>query len=117
MNFLRIDQAKERREPLAAVAPIVNSLLKLDDASRERLRRKFDLCFVMAKEGIPFTKYPVLYQLESRHEVDMGLAYNNDVAAQSASLITLQRANGKLLLIFKGQRTLLQFSDGWNHRR
>ena len=40
MNFLRIDQAKERREPLAAVAPIVNSLLKLDDASRERLRRK-----------------------------------------------------------------------------
>ena len=34
MNFLRIDQAKERREPLAAVAPIVNSLLKLDNASR-----------------------------------------------------------------------------------
>ena len=82
MNFLRIDQAKERREPLAAVAPIVNSLLKLDDALRERLRQKFDLCFVMAKEGIPFTKYPVLYQLESRHEVDMGLAYNNDVAAK-----------------------------------
>ena len=36
----------------------------------------------MAKEGIPFTKYPVLYQLESRHEVDMGLAYNNYVAAK-----------------------------------
>ena len=37
----------------------------------------------MAKEGIPFTKYPGLYQLESRHGVDMGIAYNNDVSAKS----------------------------------
>ena len=41
-----------------------------------------DLCFVMAKEWILFTKYPALYQLESRHEVDMGIAYNNNVAAK-----------------------------------
>ena len=36
----------------------------------------------MAKEGIPFTKYPALYQFESRQEVDMGVAYNNNVAAK-----------------------------------
>ena len=82
MNLLKIDQAKDRQEPLVTVATIINSLIKLDASSCERLRRKFDLCFVMAKEGILFTKYPALYQLKSRQEVDMGLAYNNDVAAK-----------------------------------
>ena len=42
--------------------------------TRERMKRKFDICFVMAKEGIAFSKYPALYDLESRHEVDLGVA-------------------------------------------
>ena len=65
MNFLKINQTKDKEEPLATIAPIVNSLLKLDASTHDRLQRKFDICFVMAKEGIPFTKYPALYQLES----------------------------------------------------
>ena len=36
----------------------------------------------MAREGMPFTKYIPLYELEARHEVDLGLSYNNDVAAK-----------------------------------
>ena len=47
--------------------------------------RKFDICFVMAKEGIPFTKYPALLQLEQRHAVDLGHAYN---MPDSAKLFT-----------------------------
>ena len=57
--------------------------MKLDATARERLHRKLDLCFVLAKEGIPFTKYVPFYQLEVRHEVDLGLLYTNDVAAKS----------------------------------
>ena len=57
--------------------------MKLDADTRERLRRKLDLCFVLAKEGIPFTKYAVRHQLEVQHEVDLGLSYTNDVAAKS----------------------------------
>ena len=34
MNLLKINQAKDRREPLATVAPIINSLMKLDASSR-----------------------------------------------------------------------------------
>ena len=34
------------------------------------------------KEGIAFSKYPALYDLESRHEVDLGVAYKNDVSAK-----------------------------------
>ena len=83
MECLKFDQAKERNQPLATFAPIVGSLMKLDATSRERLRRKFDLCFVLAKEGIPFTKYAPFHQLEVQHEVDLGLSYTNDVAAKS----------------------------------
>ena len=55
--------------------------MKLDNSSHERLQRKFDL-FRHGKKEILFTKYPALYQLESQHEVDMVLAYNDDVAAK-----------------------------------
>ena len=85
MDCLKFDQAKERNQSLATVAPIVGSLSKLDVTARERLRRKFDLCFVLAKEGIPFTKYAPFHQLEVRHEVDLGLSYTNDVAAKCFS--------------------------------
>ena len=57
--------------------------MKLDAQSQECLRRKFDLSFTMAKERIPFTKYSPLYQLESRHSVDMGTTYNNDVSCKN----------------------------------
>ena len=83
MNLAKIDQAKDSGEPLMTVAPIVQLLMKLDTQSRQWLRRKFDLSFTMAKEGIPFTKYSPLYQLESRHSVDMGTAYNNDVSCKN----------------------------------
>ena len=32
------------------------------------MRRKLDLCYLMAKEGIAFEKYAALYELEARHD-------------------------------------------------
>ena len=43
------------------------------------------MCFVMAKQSIPFAKYQVLQELEQLHEVDIGHAYNT---ADSARLFT-----------------------------
>ena len=42
------------------------------------MRHKFDLCYLMAKEGIAFEKYPVFY-------VDLGPAYQT---APSVKLFT-----------------------------
>jgi len=80
MNLAKIDQAKNSSEPLMTVAPIVGSLMKVDAQSHECQRHKFDLSFTMAKEEF---KYSPLYQLESRHTVDMGTAYNNDVSCRN----------------------------------
>ena len=49
------------------------------------MRRKFDLCYMMAKEGIAFEKYVPLYELEARHDINLGPAYKT---APSAKLFT-----------------------------
>ena len=49
------------------------------------MRHKFDLCYLMAKEGIAFEKYVVLYELEARHGADLSYAYKT---APSAKLFT-----------------------------
>ena len=39
------------------------------------MRKKFDICYMMAKESISFSKYPAIVELESRHGVNLGPAY------------------------------------------
>ena len=54
----------------------------LDEAVKDQLRRKFLISFVIAKECLLFTKYPVLHELEEHRDVNLGLAYK---ARESAS--------------------------------
>ena len=75
MSHLRTAQAKASSEPVTSYAPIARALLMLDEPERARMRRKFDVCFLMANEGIAFEKFPSLCELEARHEVDLGHAY------------------------------------------
>ena len=83
MTYLKAELAKANNEPAVSFSPITRSLMNMDATTKERMKRKFDICYVMAKEGIAFSKYSVLYDLESRHDVDLGVAYKNDVIAKS----------------------------------
>ena len=47
------------------------------------MKHKFDICYVTAKEGMVFSKYTALYDLDSRHDVDLGVVYKNDISAKS----------------------------------
>ena len=49
------------------------------------MRWKFDICYLMVKEGIAFEKFVSLCELESRHKIDIGHSYRN---APSAKLFT-----------------------------
>ena len=42
-------------------APITRSLAVLDDLEKERVKHKFDICYVLAREGLAFLKYPVFH--------------------------------------------------------
>lgn len=85
MMHYRKDQAKSRNEPVANYSPIARSLLSssMDPAVRERVKKKFDIGFVLAKEHIPFLRYPAIHGLEERHGVDLGATYKNRDSARN----------------------------------
>ena len=84
MCFKR-DQAKNRNEPITSYSPIAQSLLStsMDLTVRERVKKKFEISFVLAKEHIPFTKYTAIHELEERHGIDLGATYKNRDSARN----------------------------------
>jgi len=82
MNWFKKDQAKASGSSALATYS-ASPILNVDEKTKESVKKKIDLCYVMAKECLSFTKYPSLHQLEVSHGVDPGPAYKTDVAAQS----------------------------------
>ena len=83
MSKLKVERAKARGESAATSTTIGRLVSSMDDETRERMAKKFDVCFMMAKESLPFTKYPSLLELESRHGVDLGPAYRTPDSAKA----------------------------------
>ena len=79
------ERGRSPRKRVVLSSPIGCALSTLDSTTRARMRRIFDLCFMMAKESIAVAKYPSLLELEKRHGVDLGHAYTT---ADSAKLFT-----------------------------
>ena len=65
----------------------------LSEEHKDRLRRKFDIAYFVAKNKLAFSKYPSICELETRHGVDIGTAYINENAG---NVHTLQNQEGKL---------------------
>lgn len=45
------------------------------------MKKKFDICYVMAKVGMAFRKYPSLHELEVHHGVDLGFIHETKNSA------------------------------------
>ena len=67
---------------------IAKALHRIDSATLDTMRKKFDIAYFIAKEGLPFTKMAPLCQLEERHGVNLGDGYkNNQSCAQIIEFI------------------------------
>ena len=53
------------------VLPLGCCFANLDEVALTRLKLKFDICYVMAKQCLPFAKCPALLELESHHGADL----------------------------------------------
>ena len=84
----------------------------LDGETRVKMRCKFDVCYLMAKENIPFVKYPALLDLETRHGVDLGLAYSTPVSAQSFTSYIAQSLRAAFVDKLSTQSRFFSFSMG-----
>ena len=82
MARMQADNAKASKVPLAHYAPIAKRFSKMDAITKERLKKKFDVCYLLAKENMAFLKYPAILELEERHGVDVGFAYRTKDSAK-----------------------------------
>lgn len=69
---------KASNQPITTYSPIARSLLNLDETTLKRM----EICYVIAKESMAFKKYPALYALGLRHDVDLGQAYKTKDSAK-----------------------------------
>ena len=76
----------------------------MDETVKDRLRKKFDICYVMAQERMAFKKYPALHTLEARHGVDLGEAYKTKDSAKNFT---------HFIAANQRQKFVLQFHHGW----
>ncbi len=75
------------------------------------MKHKFEICYVIAREGIAFLKYPVFHALAERQGVNLGTSYRrNDCAKQFIYYIAKAQKN-HLVEVLKEKNF-----DGWLHR-
>ena len=82
MALLRREQAKNASEPVTSYSTIARCLHNptLDVATRERLQKKF---YLLAKENLPYTKYPSIHEFLERHGVELGFSYKTRESAHN----------------------------------
>ena len=75
--------ARINKEPVTTYSSVARGLLSpsMDENTKSRIMKKFDISFVIAKECLLFTKYLAMHELEERHGVDLGQAYKTRESA------------------------------------
>lgn len=70
-----------RREQFNSVtdySPIARAFYRMDESVEKQTKKKFVVAYMIAKEGMAFTKMNSLCQLQERHGVRLGECYKND---------------------------------------
>ncbi len=82
MSLLKQQRSQSAGLGPSSYAPIAQAFSKLSDDEKDKLRVKFDIAYFLATENLPYTKYPKLCELETRHGVHVGTSYVNKNAGK-----------------------------------
>ena len=74
MILLKKDRGVDVRE----YALIARALSTMDEASSEKMKKKFEVAFMIVKNNMSMTKMKPICELEERHGVDLGQGYKNN---------------------------------------
>ena len=99
MAHMRTARAKANNEPIESYAPIARYLMTMDEEEKLRMVHKFEICYVLAREGVAFHKYPAFHCLAERQGVRLGSSYKRSDCAQQFTYY-----------IAEGQRNVFQQS-------
>ena len=62
---------------------IVSILQEIPEDTKSKLRKKFDIAYIVATQKLVDSKYPAICELEKRHGVNIGSTYLNSNACKT----------------------------------
>lgn len=71
---------KSRSTDITEYSAIAKALSTIDPDTECKLKRKFEIAYMICREGLAFTKMAALCELEEKHGVDLGTGYKNNQA-------------------------------------
>ena len=76
---------KQQSSNVVEYAPIARCFAhaSIDEATREKIKKKVDIAYMIAKEKMAFTKMKPICELQERHGVNLGNGYKTDRACAS----------------------------------
>lgn len=72
MTHMHTACAKANNEPIKSYAPIARYLMTLNEEKKLRMMHKFEICYVLAREGAAFHKYPAFHECQG---LQLGSSY------------------------------------------
>ena len=71
---------KQHSTNICDYVPIAKALLQpsMNEATKRKLKQKFKLAYMVAKENLSFKKMKPLCDIEEKHRVEIGASYRND---------------------------------------
>lgn len=58
-------------------SPIARAFSSIDSATEERIKKQFEIAYMLSKENLSFSKMNAICQLEQQHGVDLGQSYKS----------------------------------------
>ena len=104
-------QPKSRDEIFRAT-PIGRAIAGASREEMARVSKLFDLAYVLAKEELPFSKYPALVEVEKRHGVATGNTYITEHKCQEFTCIIGESMRNELLASLKTAKYFSVLMDG-----
>ncbi|XP_071947384.1 zinc finger protein 862-like [Antedon mediterranea] len=87
-------------------------MAKGETEEREKIQKLMDICYMMALEEIPFSKFPRIAQLEIRHKVPLGQTYLTEPKCREFSEIIGEVIENETLNKIKEAKYISILSDG-----
>ena len=104
--------SKSRSKNAVEYVPIAKALSTLDPDTASKMKRKFEIAYMLCKEGLAFTKMEAVCELEEKHGVNLGTGYkNNQACATFVDYIAQSQREGLAAVLAKAKFLSIQ-ADG-----
>ena len=100
MARLQEERAKAQGTPTSSYALIVRSITLLDNHKKERMKQKFEICYVLAKESLAFLKYPVFHAPAEHQRFELGSYYKTTDSAKFFTHFTSNVEQEQVFMLF-----------------